>query len=60
MSKKIKKERDQVLTSTHIWLPRGDWFRTQVLASEKGLSGADMVRKWIREGLKREGNKNED
>lgn len=57
MSKKVKKLKDDDLKSTHIYLPIGDWKSSKLIGKKKGLKGADMVRKWVREGIEREKNK---
>lgn len=54
MAKKNGKTNGSRLISTHIYLPKDDWELAQKLAKKHRLSGADMVRKWIREGLERE------
>ena len=57
MAKKNGKTIGSRLIRTHIYLPKDDWELSQKLAKKQHLHGADMVRKWIREGIEREGKK---
>lgn len=53
MRKKKLKLKVKVFTLTHVYLNAEDWEKTKTLAEKKNLSGADLVRQWMREGLER-------
>ena len=57
MQKKVKKLKDEDLKRTHIYMPVGDWKAAKLIGKKKRLKGADMVRKWVREGIEREEGK---
>lgn len=53
MSRNISKPNESTLFKANIYLHEEDWTLTKKLAKKKNLSGADLVRQWMREGLER-------
>jgi hypothetical protein len=57
MRKKKSKIKDKTLFCANVYLDSDDWEATKKLAAKRNLSGADLVRAWMREGLEKDGKK---